>query len=737
MKLIVSFLLIISLFAPDCHSQETKEFPQDSVVLSNAERLDTLVKYVRKQYYSNNFGETIQVGDETLKLARSLNNRNAIYRLSSLIGNAFLQLNDTLQAKRIFDKTIKEAEELKDTTRSLTTARIDLGNLYALQEYKWLAIKNYKEALPLAEKLKDTTHLFILNYNISELVLDMERADLAEIYVAKVNEYVKNQKAGAYHAVAKLVTARLLVLKDAYEEALPFLEESMALAKESGYEDALLESNEVAARTYMHLKNFEKATQLLLKNDSLKNNKFKTEKFKAVESVTANFKIKQYQQDLVAQKLQNEIAQQELKRETTFFWIKIASALLVIFSIFAYVSFLKRKNLVRHLQVKNKQYQKAKEISEAQVKAKNQLFSNITHELRTPMYAIVGISSLLKDDKSLNHLKENIDSLKFSADYLLSLINNVLQYTQPKETPQKLRQVKFNLRKILEKVIDSAKYLNTQNPNRYYVHVDSDIPEFLIGDDIKLSQILMNLLSNASKFTKNGTITVEVHREENKNGKIGVHFSIRDTGVGISRERRKNLFTEFSDPITNFEHEGTGLGLSIVKKLLDAQNSKITLRSKVSKGTEVSFTLYYKKPGRNATFNLALPEIPRENHLKGCKVLVVDDNKINVLVTKKTLEKHGVNVIVAYNGKDGIELAKIEKPDLILMDINMPEMNGFETTECIRKFDQETPIIALTAVEEEKIVACGKKEVFNSFIIKPYREVDFIALLNSYVAIEV
>ena len=156
-------------------AQSFNETAENHISLSDDKRVDTLVKYVRKQFYSNQFGATIEHGEVALKLARRIDNRNAIFRISSLMGNAFLHLDDTIQAKRIFFRTIQEAENLKDTTRSLTTARIDLGNLYALQDKKNLAIKLYKEAIPLAEKLEDTTHLFVLNYNIAELSLDLEK----------------------------------------------------------------------------------------------------------------------------------------------------------------------------------------------------------------------------------------------------------------------------------------------------------------------------------------------------------------------------------------------------------------------------------------------------------------------------------------------------------------------------------------------------------------------------------
>ena len=211
--------------------QDSTKFTQEELI---SQRVDTLVKYVRKQFYKNNYGQTIEVGEETLKLARQIDDRNAIFRVSSLMGNAFLQLDDTIQAKRIFFRTIQIAEKLNDTTRSLTTARIDLGNLYALQEKNIQAIALYKKAIPLAVKLKDTTHLFILNYNIAELNLDMERVAAAEEYVANTNKYVSSVKAEAYHAVARLVTGRLYHLKKEPYNAVPHLQESIRLAKKSG-----------------------------------------------------------------------------------------------------------------------------------------------------------------------------------------------------------------------------------------------------------------------------------------------------------------------------------------------------------------------------------------------------------------------------------------------------------------------------------------------------------------------
>ncbi|MBT8255782.1 MAG: tetratricopeptide repeat protein, partial [Bacteroidia bacterium] len=517
------YLLIIFVFllnVPVGNAQDANHVLEDFSSLSEknqtAERVDTLVKYIRKEFYKNNYGNTISVGEETLKLAKQLGDQKAVFRISSLLGNAFLQLDDTLQARRIFYRTLQDAKRLNDTTRSLTTARIDLGNYYALQEKNDLAIYQYEHAIPLARKLKDTTHLFILNYNIAELYLDQENIFEASHYVNQVDLLVKGVKAEAYQAVASLVKGRLHFLKNEPEAATVYLAESVRLAEKSGYNDALIEAYGVYAKAEMALENYESAANLLLKADEYKSEKYKTDKIKALEKVTAKFKINQYEQELAAQSLQNEINQQQAKRDTTVLWIKIASGILLLFSIILLISYIKRRRLMNDLVIKNEKYLEAKELSEAQVEAKSKLFSNITHELRTPMYGIIGISSLLQDDPRLYHQNENLNSLKFSADYLLSLINNVLQFNKMNSTHEKLKRSEFNLRELIQNVVESTKYLNTAKPNSYHIEIDEHIPHTLVGDDIKVSQILMNLLSNASKFTHNGFITIEVEREDDE-----------------------------------------------------------------------------------------------------------------------------------------------------------------------------------------------------------------------------
>lgn len=727
----IALLTFLLLFANTAFGQTTATTKIDSIKYINQENLDTLVKYIRNQFYQKNYDKTIQLSPNAITEAQALGNRIAVFRLSSLLGNAFLQVGDTTQARRIFNHTIKEAERLNDTTSNLTTARIDLGNIYALQEKHVEAIEHYKAAVPLALKLQDTTHLFVLHYSIGNLYLEMQQAEEAEYFVSRMKDYVARVEAKAYKAVAKLVEGRLLLQKGLNNQASILLEESITLAKSSGYSDALIEANEYLATAQLELANYKYAAEILQQIDIEKSKKYELDKIEAIESEVAKYKVAEYEQELKAQALQNKIDQQETRRKTTLLWTLIASGIVIISAVFLFKSYLKRKKLYQDLLIKNKQYLKAKEISEDQVKAKSRLFANITHELRTPLYGIIGITSLMMEGEKGKNNSDNLNALKFSAEYLLSLVNNVLQFTRINVSNiSKSKSTVFHLGDLLHNVVDSAKYLNKSYPNSYQVNMDPEIPQNLAGDEVALTQILMNIVSNASKFTHDGEITINLTCKSRQGKKIRIKFEVIDTGIGIHKERQQHIFSEFAEAGSNYENQGSGLGLPIAKKLVGMLEGQIALTSEIQNGTCVTFDVVLQvsenTPSKSPT------NFHADTILEPAEILVVDDNKINLLVTQKTLQKYGAKVHTALNGKDGIKIAQDTPLDLILMDINMPGMNGIEASHIIRSFNKTLPIVALTAVEKEKIILENETTPLDDFIIKPYRQDVFLTTILNH-----
>lgn len=733
MKHFIIYLLIVFFSISSLFAQQDNEVIKQSPKQDKKAVLDSLVKNIRNEFYKKNYEVTIEEGERVISFARKTNDYKAIFEVSSIIGNAFLNIEDTIQAKRLFTQTLNEAEKLDDL-ENILSARLDLANMYYLEENYESAISLYKKALPLAENFNDTVYLFLVNHNIAQSSIAFKNSKDAEYYVKQMNNYLKNLKAQPYHAGAEIINGKYYLLKKMPNEAIKHLKNGIRISEEVNFKEGIIEGYELYAQSEILNKNYKKAFELQEIAEKYKSEKYKTDKIEAIEMATARYKINQFKQEIKANELQNVLNRQKAKRETTIVWIKIASGILLVFSVFLFISYSKRRKLYIDLKDKNQQYLKAKEKSEQLSRSKSNLYSTISHELRTPIYGIIGITDILLEDKSLLSHKDNIQALKYSANYLRSLINNVLHLNKL-DTLQKeqLKVSKFNIRELVNSVVKSTKFLNTENKNQFDIKIDDAIPNYLIGSSVKLSQVLINLLGNATKFTENGLISLRIDKKEEVGGQIILQFFIKDTGKGISEEKQALLWDEFAQATTGENYQGTGLGLPIVKKILDLHESKIHLTSVVGKGTEISFEILYdllKNFDSTSEFNLEEECLKFENK----KILVVDDNKINLLVTKKNLEKFKACISLAGSGEEAVESVRTNKYDLVLMDINMPGINGFEATVAIRKFNNNVPIIALTAVELEQIQEDKSFALMNDFIIKPYSQIEFISTITSHLS---
>jgi len=324
--------------------------------------------------------------------------------------------------------------------------------------------------------------------------------------------------------------------------------------------------------------------------------------------------------------------------------------------------------------------------------------------------------------------------LKFSAEYLLTLINNILLFNKfDSESPSAnipSKKTNFNIRELVQNAVNLSKYLSEKNPNNYTINIEDSVPDTISGNRTKISQILINLLANSAKFTNNGEISITVNSTKIDDFTIDLYFTIRDNGIGISKDKQKFIFDEYAQIGEGEEFMGTGLGLPIVKKLLEEVGRDLILKSEIGKGTTVSFSINFDIcSNRNETIN---PNYKLIKPFKNKKILIVDDNKINLLVSRKFIENYGGLTTIVDNGLDAITLEKENEFDLILMDINMPNMNGFETTSKIREHNISIPIIALTAVEKENVVGQKLFANMNDIIVKPFDENLVVPLLLQY-----
>ena len=419
-------------------------------------------------------------------------------------------------------------------------------------------------------------------------------------------------------------------------------------------------------------------------------------------------------------------------------WL-IYSLLILLFGsalgIIIYRNNKSKKKLTEMLETRNEHLEEAKEEAEKLARLKSQFVSTVSHELRTPLYGVVGLTSLLLEENNLSSQENQyLKSLKFSGDYLLNLINDILNLSKIESNKIILEKRPFNIRDLVEDVINSFKFQLDQKSNKIHLHIDKKIPPFLKGDEVPLSQILINLIGNAIKFTSYGNIWIFLKLSSINENTAKINFIIKDDGPGIPKIKHDEIFENFSQlDRENNEYQGTGLGLSIVKKLIDLLKGEIKLVSDEGEGATFTFNLDFdvvKESNASIEKKRIEPTKLSEASIgKGYKVLIVEDNKINQIVTKNILIRESFECEVVDNGLSAIEYVKKDKFDLILMDLNMPLMSGIEASVKIREFNDEIPIVALTAVEIEDVKEDIDNAGIDDIINKPFDKNEFYKII--------
>jgi PAS domain S-box-containing protein len=367
--------------------------------------------------------------------------------------------------------------------------------------------------------------------------------------------------------------------------------------------------------------------------------------------------------------------------------------------------------------------EKATRIAEDAVKAKQQFLSNMSHEIRTPMNAIIGFTKVVLRTDLTAKQNEYLEAIKMSGDALIVLINDILDLAKVDAGKMTFVKTPFKMVSSISAMLHLFETKIQEKNLELVTEYDNRIPEVLVGDPIRLHQIILNLVSNAVKFTNEGKITVSVKLVNENEEKSTIQFSVMDTGIGIAANKIDKVFENFqqASSSTSRIYGGTGLGLAIVKQLVEPQGGTLSVKSTLNTGSTFSFTLPFAKTAMQADPEADILEPEMEN--KDIQILVVEDIALNQLLMRTLLEDSGLGCDIADNGKLAIEKLKTKRYDLILMDLQMPEMNGFEATQYIRTTMQsEIPIIALTAdvttVDLEKCKAVG----MNDYIAKPVDE---------------
>ncbi|MCX6351095.1 MAG: response regulator [Bacteroidetes bacterium] len=379
---------------------------------------------------------------------------------------------------------------------------------------------------------------------------------------------------------------------------------------------------------------------------------------------------------------------------------------------------------------------------EATVKKKELFLANITHEIRTPISGIIGLSMLILDTNLSPEQKEYLNAIKVSGNNLLSIVNDILDYAKIESGKVTFEESNFHLANTVKFIMNILKPKSVKKNIKLESAIDPAIHDYIVGDPLRLNQILTNLIDNALKFTDKGYVRLLCSLVEDRGDEIMIEFLVEDTGKGIAKDKLDSIFESFiqEDNSISRNYGGTGLGLSISKSLVEMQGGKFNVQSEEGKGSVFSFILPFKKANITPVANAEDDNILQINRaiLEGLSVLLVEDNPINQVIARKVLVNLGLKVEIAENGKVALEALTKRHFDIILMDIQMPEMNGYETTKYIRTRLEgpmrNIPIIALTAsipggLDQQKISDSG----MDAYLSKPYNSGDLYSKIAELV----
>ena len=439
--------------------------------------------------------------------------------------------------------------------------------------------------------------------------------------------------------------------------------------------------------------------------------------------------------------------QPEIVNESTVIITIVANFVLLLYmhSHFYTAFYNNIKELNRTTQAQrelNAELEMAIKKAEKSSQAKSEFLSTMSHEIRTPLNAIIGMTNLLLMNSPRNDQKENLEILKYSGTNLLSIVNDVLDYDKIEAGKVVFDQVNFNLAELLYSICGAQKLKAEEKGLLFKLDIDSTLKDKIVfGDPTRLAQVIYNLVNNAIKFTSTGNVWVKVTCVEEKQNALTVNFMVKDTGIGINKESLDAIFEPFAqESSTTRQYGGTGLGLAIIKRLLELQGLKINVSSKVDEGSEFSFNMEIPVSVGNAKQCDADEQAQLQNNdtLHSLRVLIAEDNLVNVMLMKKLFSKWNMEPTIAENGERAVELVQGSDFDIILMDLQMPVLNGFDAAIEIRKMHDpkkaNIPIIALTASALFDI----RERVFNSgmndYVSKPFKPDELLEKINSLAA---
>lgn len=662
------------------------------------------------------------------------------------LGATYSELDDLVQAKTYSEKAFEYFQKLGRVEEQADILQ-NMGNYYSELGNEEMAYEQYAKALNIYRE-----NDFIAGLTLCLANAGSSKAELGSLSngIEMLEESVvlaRRSKDLSTLTYALATLGNLQYRNKNYNAAKLSLEEAKELAFENDFLVELQSIYEYIGElkhcTGDQLGAYVSQIQASELRDSLEH----ANKLSEVNSQMLTYETQKRDQQIKRLEAEQERNVLEQSKNSTLLWL-IGGIILIILLVVVILLTSIQKHRKRAL-ILEEHNQELKRITESlsfereqaqkAIESKSEFLSMMTHELRTPLNAVIGIAGMLEREQKDKRNEEALGTLKFASNNLLNLINDILDFNKLEHGSVSMENVEFDLTKLLQNIRMSFQHEAANRNIAFSMHRNQNVPTRVIGDPTRLGQVLTNLVSNALKFTPQGFVRVYTELVRESGTEARVRFIVKDTGIGIPKDKQDLIFNSYqqADDSTSRKFGGTGLGLSICKKIIENFGGELKLESEPGTGSTFVFEIPFRiAEGQDDVESLEIKPQMLESmkaQIRFMKVLVVDDNELNLFVAKNVLQSLDIDVIEATNGK--LALEKLEsgiKVDAVLLDLQMPMMDGFETAAEIRKLNSDIPVIALTASRKDELTMKQRQTVFEGFIKKPFDPEEIIEnLYNS------
>lgn len=727
MRANLPILLLFFLLFPKLYFAQT-------VVTNKVEAKKTLEKAI-EDLNKLDCKSSLENAQKVLKYSFENDDYSFSAKAYNIIGLNYEEFSDLKKALYYYTEGIKYAFKCNDV-QQIEYLYNNTGNLYFFRlDNPQKGLEYYLKCYKYSKLHGDRLDVAFTELNIADVYYKLEQYEESKKFLDKILPTLKSLDdfemyvtyytlLGNYHSSKN----QSIEAEKCYNLVLERLKEN----KVEFFKPNELEIYEEIYKFYKKIHNESKALLYLEKHNKLQDElelKQRSEDIKfagvSIDVLEMNNRIQKIASEKKVQD-QKMTASSNLVKMSLFF-----AGILLIFLIYIFKNYLEYRELNKKLNISNEQLKIANQKSEEASILKSQFLSNVSHELRTPLYGVIGMADIIESEHK--ELKENeyFKALKFSSNYLLSLINDVLNVYKIEDERFELKFENVEIREEIQIIKQSLKIIAKSNHNEIILDFDDSVPQFIKTDLTRFSQILINLISNSLKFTKNGKVEIKLNLIQENNLPF-IKISVIDNGIGIPEEYLDKIFDKFVqlDVQLQEQYKGTGLGLSIVKRLVELFNGTIEVQSAIQEGTTFTIKLPYVKSDIDSV--LHEDYIKSKTHITNLSILVVEDNKINQMVTKKLLEKYNHKCTIAENGQEAVDIVKTTTFDLILMDIHMPILNGLDTSKAIRALGITTPIIALTASDRNEVLDEVQSNGISDILVKPFEIKDLQLIIDRH-----